>query len=369
MKSANVAPGIIFMLILLAGCQGYAGRPADTANPIKADPQLVEKVRGKGWLGDGISTCKNLLMKNNEFKECVLVDAALLASYDPDNPNHFGKDYDPEKYYNCRVKKSRSRGDIGCNKYKLTRNEPKPVWPYADVPSLRWPESPEKSVYYPGIGREEYFKALCKAEAGQIIYKTVDDVEGVYQIRPQYPERSLYMKDPYVLEDPYGFDLSESSRAVFPLLSLGVYEFVETSLYDPWLRHHKSHVKKYFHESFLEEINKTSNFFRYSGVPYSKTKVVKRQQVNSLKSKYGYVWRGIDRPFDRESGIAGGELLVVDLTNNEVLAVKRGFAFTAMKADGQTWWLGSVRCHGNSKADFKDFIVQVLHPAKKSPLP
>ena len=35
-----------------------------------------------------------------------------------------------------------------------------------------------------------------------------------------------------------------------------------------------------------------------------------------------YVWRGITRPHDREMGIAGGELIVLDLQTNEVLGVQ-----------------------------------------------
>ncbi len=38
-------------------------------------------------------------------------------------------------------------------------------------------------------------------------------------------------------------------------------------------------------------------------------------------------WRGIRRPHDREMGIAGGELIVLDLETNEVLGVRRGYAF------------------------------------------
>lgn len=48
--------------------------------------------------------------------------------------------------------------------------------------------------------------------------------------------------------------------------------------------------------------------------------------VPTLKSQYGIVWRGISRPLDREMGIAGGEVLVLDLKTNEILGVHRGFA-------------------------------------------
>ena len=49
-------------------------------------------------------------------------------------------------------------------------------------------------------------------------------------------------------------------------------------------------------------------------------------RVPELRSRYGVVWRGINRPFDREMGIAGGETIVLDLKTNEILAISRGFA-------------------------------------------
>ena len=38
------------------------------------------------------------------------------------------------------------------------------------------------------------------------------------------------------------------------------------------------------------------------------------ERVAQLKSRYGFTWRGIERsPQDRELGIGGGELIVLDL--------------------------------------------------------
>ena len=49
------------------------------------------------------------------------------------------------------------------------------------------------------------------------------------------------------------------------------------------------------------------------------------ERVKDLKSRYGFTWRGITRPHDRELGIAGGEVHRFDLQTNEVLAVRRGY--------------------------------------------
>ena len=44
---------------------------------------------------------------------------------------------------------------------------------------------PEDSGYKPGMTPQEYFDHLCKTEAGEFIYKTVENVEGMYMMRPR----------------------------------------------------------------------------------------------------------------------------------------------------------------------------------------
>ena len=44
---------------------------------------------------------------------------------------------------------------------------------------------PEDSGYKPGMTSKEYFDHLCKTEAGEFIYKTVENVDGVYMMRPR----------------------------------------------------------------------------------------------------------------------------------------------------------------------------------------
>ncbi len=44
---------------------------------------------------------------------------------------------------------------------------------------------PADSGYKPGMTSQEYFDHLCKTEAGEFIYKTVENVEGLYMMRPR----------------------------------------------------------------------------------------------------------------------------------------------------------------------------------------
>ena len=52
---------------------------------------------------------------------------------------------------------------------------------------------------------------------------------------------------------------------------------------------------------------------------------MKKEYATKRRSRYGYVWRGISRSHDRDMGITGGEVIVLDLDTIEVLAVRRGY--------------------------------------------
>jgi hypothetical protein len=87
--------------------------------------------------------------------------------------------------------------------------------------------------------------------------------------------------------------------------------------------------------------------------------------VPTLQSLYGYTWRGITRPHDRELGIAGGELIILDLQTNEVLAVRRSFVRSGSVRNNLTgiWWLTAGKCSKESLKMDAQFINEVLKPA------
>ena len=85
---------------------------------------------------------------------------------------------------------------------------------------------------------------------------------------------------------------------------------------------------------------------RYFGVTARKHKRMIEARCPTFKSRYGYTWRGINRPYDRESGIAGESLLFLTLQTNEVVAVRRGYIRTGDVRNSLTgvWWLGGQVC-------------------------
>lgn len=178
---------------------------------------------------------------------------------------------------------------------------------------------------------EQYFQHLCASDAGDYIFRTVEKVEGLYFVRPPNRPTDDDLMDRYKLEAP-------GLERTFQLMPANPEERGKLFVNPPWQRF-----------SFVEEPNhansSSSPFVRVYG--YSqRVSAMKSEFVNELKSKYALVWRGINRPHDRELGISGGEWIVFDLATKEVLAVERDYARTGMTRntpDGM-WWLNAVSC-------------------------
>lgn len=280
-------------------------------------------------------------------------------------------------------------------------------WPYEGVPEPKWPQAHPDAVYKEGMTGKQYWEHLCKLEAGSFIYRTVQDVESVYfvRLRPtQVSERAI--RDLYALEDPYGMahDTFLKSGAIEGFIppkytrigtSNGqttsgdkVYRFIEAPqiyfhngiglphrnlLYPDygWSKWDAPDLQKEKSLGFLKpgispfDSNAARNgsgtkYVRMERNPdevvqlnkvgyYSHNSWVNMTYTDSIQSRYGVLWRGIERPRDREFGIAGGEVIVLDLKTNEILAVRRGFVFArANPQDGTAYWLSLRSCPANN---------------------
>ena len=304
----------------------------------------------------GVDCQKIKVVPRSEYLRHVQCVAAQLPPLNPDKREYFGEQYSPRKYLECKLKYDDR--ESSCDIYKLRRVENPEYWPYPDVPKPKWPDPPKESVYKPGMNSKQYFEALCKAEAGEFIYKTVESVEGVYQVRPRsrleyydYPQQ-----DKYVMEDPFGYtdaDASTKPEDYFVQPSLGQYQFFERPTsdgqYQRFWRNDKNPKGTY----------QTAINGKPQAVPY----VVNNELNSAVKARYGYIWRGIKRPNDRDHKIAGGELAVIDLQSGEILAIRRGFARSGEVRNSPTgiYWHIAERCPTDSKSVSK-FIYKVLKP-------
>ena len=261
-----------------------------------------------------------------------------------------------------RFEKAMQEIASACAKRKLAPNEVcgevtklKPADPLA-TPQGRFAHSikipnpvPEDSGYRPGMTPQEYFDHLCKTEAGEFIYKTVENVEGIYQMRPrELAIDNKYQEHLYALEDPFGYRDWEAKYPERFFVGPSMYQFFEVPM------------------SFGSMAKATEvQIKRYSGYDGKNRNTMVEEGVFDRKSRYGYIWRGIQSPRDRELGIAGGELIVLDLQTNEVLAVRRGFIRSGnVRNLTGIWWLSAPVCPKDAGRLFytSEFISRVLKP-------
>lgn len=250
-------------------------------------------------------------------------------------------------------------------------------WPYPDVPPPRLAEAHPDAKPQKDWTPQQYFNHLCKLEAGDFIYKPVR-AEGYYVIRPYFMLNNgpdLLMRDRDAVEDPVianypsQFNYRSSGKAGKPEDVAAGKDYLFTEF--PWLdarevpnyalyynldmyrdgwEYYPKHLAIAPHgETGVRGVQvvrkgEQGRFVRFSLLP-EKTEIeferydgYKRKEweyprlderVDSLMSRYGIFWRGITRPHDREMGIGGGEVYVVDLRTNEVLAMQRHFMMGA----------------------------------------
>lgn len=215
---------------------------------------------------------------------------------------------------------------------------------------------PKDSGYKPWMSSEAYFKHLCEKEAGEVIFKTVDNVEGFYFMRPPKRPTDEELMSRYALEAP---DIERT----FQLRKALPEERGKIFINPPWS------IYRYIEEPSATNGGKNL-YVRVLGYRQNVSSM-KVETVNELKSRYGFVWRGIRRPADRERGISGSEWIVIDLKTNEVLAVIRNYGRTGFTRNtpGGIWWLNAVSCPLFAKKyryptseKIYDFARNVLQP-------
>ncbi len=292
-----------------------------------------------------------------EYEACIRALIKPLPAFDKNRREWFGEKYDPERYVKCRLSEG-GRTASDCDVFILRRHEWPEYWPDPKGVRPKWPDAPKESVHWPLMPAKKYWEALCNAEAGEFVYKTVKGVEGFLMIRPRAAESGFAERDKYVIEDGYGYlELGYPGRDIRPgtsffAKSTATYLFVEggrtTPSGTPVKLRHEIDAEKIRHR--IEQDAK--------GV-WSAEQFSRVIEVDKFEARYGVIWRGIRRPNDSESGISGGELAVIDLSNGEVLALRRGFAFKQGRS-----WLSSLGCP-HMQREFLTvtaFVRKVLEP-------
>ena len=236
---------------------------------------------------------------------------------------------------------------------------PKPADPLA-TPEGRFAHSikipnpvPAQSGYRPEMSSKQYFDHLCRTEAGEFIFKTVENVEGLMMLRPRLFATDEMLMDRYSMEDPFGHENWEATEPEKILVSNKGYQYLEKPLV----------------RGLERKVNRFSGYSaRWEGNTMVKTPM-QVETIEAPQSKYGFTWRGVRREKDRELGIAGGELIVLDLTSGQVLAVRRGYIRSGQVKASRTgvWWLTGEVCPKSREGMFsaERFLHKVLKPGTK----
>ncbi|MEO8164974.1 MAG: hypothetical protein ABI619_06210 [Betaproteobacteria bacterium] len=227
------------------------------------------------------------------------------------------------------------------------------------------PYDQPKEVYKPGMTSAEYFRALCEAEAGEFVFKTITDVEGVYEMRPAQAPGDYELMHLYANEGPTGRQIGDFGDAIGEALVqpyTGRYQFIEQK--------NTSHADSgRYLRSFRDASanpGKTLSTRDAAGNWKQVPNVLATKAVDTLNSKYGYTWRGVSRTNDRELGIAGGEVILINLETKEVLGLRRIFRRTGLMG-GRTnvWWLTAQNCSSELAMPASAFLYKVLQPAER----
>ncbi len=292
------------------------------------------------------------------------------------------------------AKTSHKPGNTECDPLKLKPADPLATEEGRFAHSVKIPNPvPEDSGYKSEMTTKEYFEHLCRAEAGEFIFNTVENVEGIMQMRPRTEATDYMLQHLYALEDPYGETHGEEFNMGPAALKAGIQNGLVNTPYSDSVKtkdvtkrayrlYKPDQNYKFLEKSIpksLQNPTDDTQFLRYTRpntdklifendqymYPRDQQPPLIEERVNELKSRYGFTWRGITRPHDRELGIAGGEVIILDVQTNEVLAVKRGYLASGRNLEtiGGIWWLGAAACPTRPVTARREFLHKVLKPS------
>jgi hypothetical protein len=269
------------------------------------------------------------------------------------------------------------------------------------------------------MDRIKYWEKLCRLEAGEFIYRVAENVEGVYLVRPVLVDDIRFgefnaerlLRSRYLIEDRYSANMGLFLQYSNWMLSAADYRFVEMpviefardypearTLYaagkpipEPFVVQIENPVRWNAKRRDIESAGKRDillrrggegSYLRYTQDPtprydehwFATTGKQKplsnryiEERTSTVRSPYAVYWRNISRPQDREMGISGGEILVLDLRTNEILGLQRGFVLAAEPRDRSTiQWRTRAVCPYEYPANFEAiaFVRRVLKTSR-----
>jgi hypothetical protein len=167
-----------------------------------------------------------------------------------------------------------------------------------------------------------YFDHLCRTQAGEFIYRTVDNVEGVLQMRPRDGSKDYFdrMREGDIPEDPWGHTNAEAQQ---PWSLIGKYRYIETvatSMPESFVYERGAYDASMSLQA--SEHDKIARYFGYNG---RELRSFRKEFSAAPRSQYGFTWRENRSWLDQLFNVYPGEVAIKMLTTDETLAVSRGY--------------------------------------------
>lgn len=199
------------------------------------------------------------------------------------------------------------------------------------------PHDKPKVQYQKGMSAEAYFKELCEKEEGDFVFRTVEGVEGIKIMRPKLKFTGVDLWD----------EVGAPSAGLFVDQNNGLYKFVDAV------------------ELIVGSATKTQvvHYFIDPRLPHGKPPYGEaRLTIAKSKARYGFTHR--NSPLEnRELGIKGGEIILLDLETNEVLGLRRLFAKLEFIKPMSAQIMQSTPCRLLGTKDSNNrFIAKILKP-------
>jgi len=238
----------------------------------------------------------------------------------------------------------------------------------------------EKRILHNFERAKEEVARLCAKDGGDKIYRTVENVQGVFQMRARLPDHSRKpdgtsynaMSDQYGLEDPYNWahgdrdDLSGwvGGSTGYPEKSKGGngYWFIEQQ------PKRGSLEGTGYRRSYLSVVNNPPAWKVSSNKGNPIYEVKEMPNVGRLLSRYGYLTEDATSQEMRGNWIGSGYIRIFDLQTNELLAERKGYFRAAgdmLPAMG-ILWSSAFSCPSKDPS-IGHFLHSVLKPVSGFP--
>lgn len=213
---------------------------------------------------------------------------------------------------------------------------------------------------------EEIFKERCKT-AGEKIYRTVDDVEGITLLRVPKPYKNAYQYDP-MWEDAA---LRQRADYIYSFLGTTFPNYTFNSFLIKPKKHYSKANKPYTNPIYgysYVDIKNDDKYLRYMLSFGKSNKAVLPTRDKPARYAVSYDTKVV--PAERQYWIAGAVIKIIDTENDSILAEKTIYVFDdgmgagAERKSGRQPWNHAKKCPTDEiKANEARFFAEkVLKP-------